>query len=511
MWRAKQRVIKQRAIEGWGSGIPPEQLKFTTKEARELLASLQGTVVLSTDANYQQARQLSDPAYQDFPQIIVYCLVFEDVRKSLAFAHKHDMWVVCRSGGHSTAGYSVNSEMVIDLSGLRYATVDARQRLATVGAGTNFGYLNATLDVYRLHVPSGGCEDVNVGGYSQGGGYGFTSRKYGMNCDNIVEALVMLADGGIVTASETVNRDLYWAIRGGTGNNFGVLLQVVYQLHDLWKVWGFGITWPMENAAEALATMHGQYIHQAPPELGFMTMTTWVNGQGGVYMRGMYCGTKNEGMDLIQPLLKTPGANIDLDRTGTYFEMNRYLLETPDLPAVPDLSAETKDCAYVSKPLGVEEWGRIVKALGRTPNQGSMLLMEPYGGEIGRIPKDACAFVHRDADFDLALDTFWLNQEEREQTTRFLDGFFAEIGEFTNGHKYQNYPRRGNANYRWNYWGDSFPTLLAVKQKYDPENFFHYPQSVSPVPDGAGPGVRRPEGEALFAVDTPIAYEPYGR
>lgn len=511
MWRAKQRTAKQRLIGGLGSDIPPEHLKFTAKEAQALLSDLQGTIILSTDPTYHQSRQLSDPAYQDFPQIIVYCQVFEDVRKSLAFARDHNMWVVCRSGGHSTAGYSINSEMVIDLSGLRYAVVDPRTRRATVGAGTDFGHLNATLDTYQMHVPSGGCEDVNVGGYCQGGGYGFTSRRYGMNCDNIIEAMVMLYSGDIVTANETVNPDLYWAIRGGTGNNFGVLLQVVYQLHDLWKVWGFGIQWPMANAAEALETMHSRYTHQAPSELGFMTMATWVNGEGGVYMRGMFCGERAEGLKAIQPLLEVNGAKLDIDKSGTYFEMNRYLLETPDLPAVPDLAAETKDCAYIAKPLGLDEWAHIVEALSRTPNQGSMLLLEPYGGRINEVPASANAFIHRDADFDLALDTFWLNQHQRAKCVRFLDEFFTEIAPYTNGHKYQNYPRRGNANYRWNYWGDSFPTLLAVKKKYDPHNFFHYPQSISAIPETADTSVRRSSAPLLFSVDRPIEYESYGR
>ncbi len=509
MWRSKRRLAVQRLVGGWASDIAPEQLKFSGRAAKKLLSEIQGTVVLSTDSNYQQARQLTNPAFQEFPQIIVYCQVFEDVRRSLKFARDHGLWAVCRSGGHSTAGYSVNSEMVIDLSGLRYATVDAKARRATVGAGTNFGHLNATLDTYKLHVPSGGCEDVNVAGYTQGGGYGFTSRMYGMNCDNVVEALVMLADGSIVSANETVNPDLYWALRGGTGNNFGVLLQAVYQLHDLWKVWGFGISWPLEHGAEALHTMHSRYIHGAPAELGFMTMGTWLKKKGGVFMRGMFCGSPEQGLDLIQPLLKTPGAKLDFERSGSYYEMNQYLLENPDLPAVPDLAAETKDCAYVARPLGLDDWGRIVTALSRTPNQGSMLLMEPYGGKIGTIPKTATAFIHRDVDFDLALDVFWLNQQRREEPTVFLDGFFAEIADLTNGHKYQNYPRRGNHDYRWNYWGDSCSTLLAVKQKYDPDNFFHYEQSVSSY--GAGdPSIRRGTSEVLFPIGEPIEYEPYG-
>jgi len=92
-----------------------------------------------------------------------------------------------------------------------------------------------------VHTPGGGCPDVCVGGYMQGGGYGFTSREFGMNCDNVVEFHMMLADGSIVVANPNQNRNLFWAVRGGTGNNFGVLLSVTYKLYSLYNVWGWGL------------------------------------------------------------------------------------------------------------------------------------------------------------------------------------------------------------------------------------------------------------------------------
>lgn len=508
MWMSKRRRASLRLAGEAAPAIPPEQQKFSKAAVDRLKAQIPGGVVLYGDPNYQDARQLSNPAFQDFPQIIVYCKVFEDVRHSLRFAREHNLWVVCRSGGHSTAGYSQNTEMILDLSGLCYATVDVKAKRVTVGAGTNFGHLNSTLDTYRLHLPSGGCEDVNVAGYTQGGGFGFTSRKYGMHCDNMVEALVMLADGSMVTASKKVNPDLFWAIRGGTGNNFGVLLQAVYQLHDLWQVWGFGITWPLKNAAEALNAMQTG-LHTAPPELGYMTMVTWYKDKCAVILRGMYCGSREEGMKRIQSLLRTPGAKLDIDKTGSYFEMNRYLLENPDLPIVPDIAAETKDCAYVDKPLGVKGWQRIVDAIQKTSNESSMLLLEPYGGKIAEIKTKENAFIHRKVDFDMALDVFWMNEDERRRAEAFLDGFFQDVEDLTNGHKYQNYPRRGNPNYRWNYWGDSFSTLLAVKKKYDPTNFFHYGQSVSDIPETADPSIRRPSPRIVISTDDPIHYETY--
>ncbi len=262
MWKSKRQRFKENQVCGLVGRPVSEQLKYTKREAAELILKLRGHVVQWSDPGYDAARQLSNAAFQGFPQIIVYCEVFEDVRLCLEFAHEHELWAVCRSGGHSTAGFSLSSEMVIDVSRLSYAVVDHPKRLMTVGAGTNFGNVNAQLDTYRLHVPGGGCEDVCVGGFVQGGGYGFTSRRFGMNCDSAVELLLMLADGKLVVASEKKNADLFWAVRGGTGNNFGVLLQVTYRLHELWKVWGFGITWPIDDAPRALATLQEKYVRR---------------------------------------------------------------------------------------------------------------------------------------------------------------------------------------------------------------------------------------------------------
>ncbi len=128
------------------------------------------------------------------------------------------------------------------------------------GPGTQFQDLNNYLAQYGLHTPGGGCGDVCVGGYMQGGGYGFTSREFGMNCDNVLSFSMMLADQSVVIANADQNADLYWAVRGGTGNNFGVLLSVLYQLYYLPSVWGVWLQWPIENAAQALYEMQSNYM-----------------------------------------------------------------------------------------------------------------------------------------------------------------------------------------------------------------------------------------------------------
>jgi FAD/FMN-containing dehydrogenase len=170
--KQKEKTLR---VQGWSGWVSLDS-RFSKDDLAALALVIQGDIVLPTDPNYQSDRQLANNAFQSFPQLIVYCEVFSDVRACLVFAKRCGLTVAVRSGGHSTAGLSANDDMVIDLSRLRYVVVNAAERTAIVGAGTNMGHLNAALDVYHLHVPGGSCHDVCVAGFMQGGGFGYTSR-----------------------------------------------------------------------------------------------------------------------------------------------------------------------------------------------------------------------------------------------------------------------------------------------------------------------------------------------
>jgi FAD/FMN-containing dehydrogenase len=420
------------------------------------------------------------------------------------------MHVSIRSGGHSTAGFSVNSGMLIDMSRIKHVVVNPKEKRAIAGAGATIGDLNAALNMYNLHVPSGGCHDVCVAGYMQGGGYGFTSRKFGMNCDNVHEVLVMLANRKIVVANREKNADLFWAIRGGTGGNFGILLQVTYDLHDLGDVWGFGLQWPLdsrdgiENAAAALAEMQANYMQTgAPPELGYMTFLAWQDATPYVVMRGMYLGLQRDGEIVIDSLLKCEGATFKDFGVGRYSDLDLKLIESaPGLPQVPELAREEKQSGYIARKLELDDWIHVLDSFLKSPNRSSLVCIEPYGGRISEIAPDENAFIHRKVDMNLFLDVFWMSEDkERKDAIGFLDRFMGMLAPYSNGESYQNYPRRTQQDFRRRYWGSSFEKLLAVKRKYDPNTFFHYAQSISAeTPDTKYDLPELPEG---------IETEPY--
>lgn len=483
-------------------------------DIRALEKILLGRVVLPTDADYNDARQLWNPAFQDFPQIIVYCKVISDVRAALAFARKHDLWVVTRSGRHSTAGYSVNNSMVLDTGQMDDMVVDPDRKVAYVGPGTPFKVFNSVLNDYRLHVPGGACQDVCVAGFMMGGGFGFTSREYGMNCDNVIAVTVMLWDGALIRATADKNADLFWAVRGGTGNNFGILIQITYQLHDLYEVWGFHIKWPIEKAAKGLVTLQEQYMKRGvTKKLGYYAFVAYQEGKQVLLVSGLYHGPKEEGCELVQPLLDS-GGDMENQRTGSYSEINSWLYdEQYDIPVVPDNAREDKQGGYIERDLTEPEWQEVLDYFNTTPNQYAGIAIEPYGGAINAFEngEKGNAFIHRTASHNFYVDVFWLSEEEKTEVVAWLDGFMALMEErFFIDEVYQNYPRATQTNYRWLYWKEWFNSLLFVKKKFDPTGFFHYQQDVSEVPPNAPRDIVKDTSESIFS-DNTITYEPYSQ
>ena len=499
--KSKQRLAKEAAAAHF-KNLPASMLAalgLDPAKLAALAAVFKGQLVFPGEANYDQDRQESNPAFQAFPLLIAYCAAITDVALILGVARDSGVKVACRSGGHSTAGYSVNDGIVLDTSRMNDVVVNAAAKTATVGPGTAFEKLNATLDSYHLHVPGGGCPDVCVGGYMQGGGYGFTSREFGMHCDNVLAVLVMLVDGSIVAADANQHSDLVWAIRGGTGTNFGVLLQTTYRLHDLWQIQGFGLRWSLDDAPAALVVIQQIYTRGgAPSTLGHMTVITLqADNQPYLLMRGVFDGSAAQAMQALAPLLGTPGVQFDIPlQQNSYYQINTLLLETapwtiPFVPPQPPNTTikEDKQSGYIATPVPLAHWQKVIDYYRTAPLPFNTMVIEPYGGAISAQPTFGNAFVHRQVDMDFFVDSFWVNDADQPRAEAWLDGFMQLMAPYFNGEQYQNYPRRNTANYRQAFWGNAFSTLLGIKQRYNNTAVFDFEQSISPAPAPHDPGL----------------------
>lgn len=508
--RNRKLVRDQALFRHWEALAANAFDKIPLQQLKDAQSALQGHIVLPDNPDYNADRQLFNPVFNSYPVAIVYCAVESDVAIALKLAQDVILPFTVRSGGHCTAGFSAGYGVLIDVSELNEVTIDPAAQVATVGTGCPFSKLDLALDQTGLHVPGGECQDVCIGGYLQGGGYGFTSVTFGMNCDNVIDMRVMLANGRVVTASSVSNTDLWWAMRGGTGGNFGVLLSVRYQLRPLGDVFGWALIWPLQtstdfqNATGALMALQSGYMLAAlPRELNIQVSLCFQPGvQGGLplepqqpylMVRGLYVGSQADGQAAIQPLCDLPGAITQWTAMDSYYNLNKALLDQPyGMPCLaPDspMPFEDKASRYVTRPLTPAEWLALLQYFVTAPNELTYFYMEFYGGAINEVPPQANAFVHRNSAFNAVLDVFWFDEAHRQASQDFLLGWMDLMAPMWNGEIYQNYPRPGQPGYGPAYWADAQAGLYAVKLKYDPTHAFRFAQEVGPLmPPGGGIG-----------------------
>ena len=508
----KKRARDRALFDRWAR-LPDAALgKLPRPRLLAAQAALQGHIVLPGEAGYDTDRRLFNPVFDAYPLAIVYCTSESDVGVALALARDTELPFTLRSGGHCTAGFSAaTGALLIDLSGLDDVSIDSVNLVATVRPGCPWATFDKALDAAGLHVPGGECGDVCVAGYMQGGGYGFTSVTFGMNCDNVFDMRVMLADGSIVGASQSQNTDLWWAMRGGTGGNFGVLLQVRYQLRPLGQVFGWALIWPLAQASDraaathVLMTLQQQYMLQAlDPQLNLQVSLCFQpgtqpglppNGPQAPYLmlRGLYVGGAAAGMAAIQPLCALPGCVVQWTKMDSFVNLNNQLLNLPyAMPVFPDNVSwpyEDKASRCVTAALAPAQWQALLDFYVTSPNTWSYAYLEFYGGAINAQPPEFNAYVHRNSAFNAVLDVFWLDASGQPAAEAFLAQWLALWEPVCNGEIYQNYPRLGQADYGSAYWGSAQAGLYAVKVKYDPDERFRFAQQVRPLmAGGGGPG-----------------------
>src|SRR3954447_23973816 len=483
-------VVKSAHLASLPADTPPALVKLQER--------IRGFISVPGMPDYDNARAVN-PLYPSTPLGVVFCATETDVRLALQCAQAEGWPLRARSGRHSVCGFSgVDDGLTIDVSLMHQVSVDYAARTATVASGANFGTLNAALDIYMLHVPGGTCDDVGIAGHMQGGGYGFTAREYGVNCDCVREVRVMLADGRVIRADREHNAHLHWAVRGGTGGNFGVLLDVTYDLAELYDVWGFILQWPIDQAPKVLTALQEGFMRDgdAPAQLGYDPVLANIKAADGSFeqvlvLMGMYHGDREEGMRVIAPLQAIGTPTMPVDAVDTYASHNDGLLNYLLGPG-PTGTFEAKRSGYITKPLGEDGWTAVCEYYATTPNPYNIAYIEPYGGRVSAIAPDDCAFVHRAVDMNLFVDSFWNatwpDCHSRDIAWEWVNGFIATFEAYRDGSVYQNYPEKAlDDSYRARYWGENFPTLLAVKEQVDPgpDPVFSYEQAVTPWPAGA--------------------------
>jgi hypothetical protein len=459
---------------------------------RELARTLQGDVVVPSDAAYTRARVLYNTRFDGVhPRAVVFCESRQDVERTVRWARKHAVRIVPRSGGHSYGGYSTTSGVVVDVSRLNRISLDVRKR-AAVGAGTRL------IDVYdrlwqrRVTVPAGTCPTVGIAGLALGGGIGFAARRFGLTCDNLVEATIVTADGQTVVCNANEHADLYWACRGGGGGNFGIVTRLVFRTHPVDRVATYTMQWPWADARRVVQAWQTFAPHAPDGLFCVLNLSAVGGGSPQITSAGQFFGSREQLESLIRPLVNAGTPTRVTVTSRTYMEAVRLWAGCTGTVAECHLQPQGQlgrarfkgKSDYANRPLSQRGIATLVAQIESRAAGGpgsGIVLLDSSGGAINRIGKAATAFVHRDGLFSLQYLSYWNVSAPASvvgANLNFLRRFRRAMRPYVSGFAYQNYIDPELANWRHAYYGSNFSRLVAVKRRYDPRNVFRFRQSI---------------------------------
>jgi len=467
-----------------------------------LASSLQGTLIRPDSPQYPIARQLFDPRFDTIqPAAIASCVSPDDVQQCLAFKRRFSVSLALRSGGHSFAGYSTTSGLVLDVTQMNAVSVDVQAGTATIGAGARLIDVYATLAQDGLALPAGSCPSVGIAGLTLGGGVGVLGRKFGLTCDNLLAAQVVVADGRLLTCDASHNPDLFWALRGGGGGNFGVATSFTFQAHPVSTLSLFTLNWTWSYAADMLDAWQ-RWAPQAPDELWSNCLLLSTSNQQAnprARVNGVYVGEVASLDALLQQLIDqigAPPASRYVSQTGLLDAMlveancEGQTVSECHLPSqdpqgqVPRVTAGARS-DYFTSPLPRSGIDALVSAIEQ--RQTSALLggggigIDAYGGAINRVAADATAFVHRSALFSAQYSANW-NASDPAPVIAANQSWLADTWQamrpYASGASYQNYIDPALADWQQAYYGANLARLQHVKALYDPGNLFQFDQSI---------------------------------
>ncbi len=430
---------------------------------------LTGRVVLPSDTAYDTDRFDFNKRFDLFPQIIVYCQNALDVGNGVRWARSRNLPITVRSGGHSYEAFSLGPGLVIDLSDLNRIAVDRSRGTVVAQPGIRLLDFYRALSVHGVTVPGGTCAGVGLSGLTLGGGVGFLTRKWGLASDNLRSLELVDASGRRITASDSHNPDLFWACRGG-GGSFGIATALIFETHPIGEVAVFDCEWPFDRAGAVLAF----WQQQAPFWPDELTASLEINGTGPgtVTSEGLWLGRETELRALLQPLLAAaPTDRVNIITTS-------YIDATAKFSGQSTMPYFKAKSDYARAPLGPEAIEIIRHFMAASPTPHATIQFQAYGGAVNRIPATATAFPHRDSLFSIQYIIHWSDPIDGPPSFTWIRDFHAAMRPYVSGHAYSNMCDLDLDDWPHAYYSVNLQRLVEVKTRYDPDNVFHFAQSI---------------------------------
>jgi hypothetical protein len=470
------------------AGCGSDNGSSSTNPWQELAQRISGPVLRRGDRDFARLARPNNLRYAAVqPEGIARCLNARDVSQAILWARKYDMPLVARSGGHSYAGYSTTTGLMIDLKLINSVQFDSASGIIRIGGGALNQNLYQAMQSLGVAITHGRCNGVGAAAFLLGGGIGFNMRAHGMACDALTASEIVLASGDIVSLSPTDNAELFWACQGGGGGNFGINTSFSFQTFPVpQSLTVFNLTWSAKPdivfPVLLAALSAGPNKLGSRVQLNAVTPAQIAQGQDvSIALLGQLDGSADQLAEILAPVYAVAQPSQAVIREMAYWDAQMNFLETAGTPAYYQERSRyfvgpISDAAVATALQWARQWPG-------TSEYGRLTLFQT-GGQINTLAPDATAFVHRDSDWLMAVVLDWGANDSTETINAALawqSDFYAAMSPFAGGGAYQNFPDPSLADWAQEYYGSNLPRLQSVKSAVDPTRVFNFPQAIPPA------------------------------
>lgn len=455
-------------------------------------------IIYPWDASYYMEKTGYNRIIQVYPLAIIMAKSVDDIKWALSLAIRLSVPFSLKSGGHDHAGASLSNGFIINVSRRNDMKIKVRQppevseyATVVVGSGTLLGHLITELTLIKGVLPIGTCSNTSVM-FAAGAGIGLFVRMYGLTLDTLLSANVILADGTLVTASKDEHKDLFWALRGGGGGNFGIVTDLTFEVFQLESVVLYELRFEaskLRNLLEAWQT----FAPFAPKELASKIFI--VPGKK-VLMKGQFIGSSSDLERLLSPYIKY--SNSHKIWSSSVYESALYNNETSENPPwyffyQTLFSEKMKDKvidlleSFITLSTGGKDGSDLQKSL---MTNNCCIIINALGGKFAAVDKEATAFYWRNAHMWLHLSGETKDHMEYDAIKAVIQALYHNLltaglalpGK-SYGPMYVNFKdlHLTSDEYMDAYYGDNKARLTAIKQRYDPNNVFSGLQTIPVV------------------------------
>jgi hypothetical protein len=453
--------------------VTPTSTSVADTIERDLRAALRGQLILPDDADYDDARTVWNRLHDRYPTAIVRCHENRDIQAAVRFARAQGHEIAIRGGGHSMPGYSTgDGVLVIDVSPMKNSRLNPETHTLRAEAGLRLGEFLRAIVPFGLGVTTGTFSDTGLAGLTLGGGMGWLMGKYGLTIDNLLAVELVTANGDLLHTSADEHPDLFWALRGA-GANFGIVSAFTFQLHPVQLVLGGLLIYPMERAGEVLR-FYRDFTSESPDDLTtYAALMTTPDGHPAIALGLCYTGDLAEGARAIAPLRHFGPPSADLVHPMDLYELNTML----DAAAPRGRNYYEKASALPA--LSDEAIAALVAGGENRTSPFSSVFIQHMHGAATRVDADATAFGARDETYVVAAIAGW-DSGETVAHVGWARALCRALMPSARAGVYVNFlGDEGQERVRAAY-GSGYDRLVAIKNRYDPDNVFHRNQNIPP-------------------------------